>query len=42
MFVKDWAAIQVDFRDHMYSLDLLGERKSTSNLELTAGATFFF
>jgi len=42
VFVKDWAAIQVDFRDHMYSLDLLGERKSTSNLELTAGATFFF
>jgi outer membrane beta-barrel protein len=42
VFFKDWAAIQVDFRDHMYSLDLLGERKSTSNLELTAGATFFF
>jgi len=42
VFVKDWAAIQVDFRDHVYSLDLLGERKSTSNLELTAGATFFF
>jgi len=42
VFVKDWAAIQVDFRDHVYSLDLLGERKSTSNLELTFGATFFF
>jgi outer membrane beta-barrel protein len=42
VFVKDWAAIQVDFRDHIYSLDLLGERKSTQNLELTAGATFFF
>jgi outer membrane beta-barrel protein len=42
VFLKDWAAIQVDFRDHIYSLDLLGERKSTQNLELTAGATFFF
>jgi outer membrane beta-barrel protein len=42
VFVQDWAAIQVDFRDHLYSLDLLGERKSTSNLELTFGATFFF
>lgn len=42
VFLKDWAALQVDFRDHMYSLDLLGERKSTHNLELTAGATFFF
>jgi len=42
VFLTDWAAIQVDFRDHIYSLDLLGERKSTQNLELTAGATFFF
>lgn len=42
VFLKDWAAIQVDFRDHIYSLDLLGQRKSTQNLELTAGATFFF
>lgn len=42
VFLKDWAAIQVDFRDHVYSLDLLGQRNSTQNLELTAGATFFF
>ena len=42
VFVADWASIQVDFRDHMYSLDLLGRRKDTHNLELTAGATFFF
>jgi outer membrane beta-barrel protein len=42
VFLKDWAAIQVDFRDHLYSLDLLGQSKSTQNLELTAGVTFFF
>ena len=42
VFLKDWAAIQVDFRDHLYTLDLLGQSKSTQNLELTAGATFFF
>jgi outer membrane beta-barrel protein len=42
VFLKDWAALQVDFRDHMYSLDLLGERRSTHNVELSAGATFFF
>lgn len=42
VFYKDWGAIQVDFRDHMYSLDLLGQSKSTQNLELTLGATFFF
>ena len=42
VFLKDWAALQVDFRDHIYSLDLLGQSKSTQNLELTFGATFFF
>jgi len=42
VFLKDWAAIQVDFRDYLYTLDLLGQRKSTQNLELTAGVTFFF
>jgi outer membrane beta-barrel protein len=42
VFLKDWAAIQVDFRDHLYTLDLLGQSKSTQNLELTAGITFFF
>src|SRR5512134_3556266 len=36
VFLKDWAAIQVDFRDHLYTLDLLGQSKSTQNLELTA------
>jgi len=39
---KDWASIQLDFRDHMYSIDLLGQDKSTHNLEFTVGATFFF
>src|SRR4029453_5528859 len=42
VFLKDWAAIQVDVRDYMYKLDLLGQSKSTNNLEFTAGATFFF
>ena len=42
VFLKDWAAIQVDFRDYIYTLDLLGKSKSTQNLELTAGLTFFF
>lgn len=42
VFLKDWAAIQVDFRDHVYPLDLLGRRKDTQNLELSTGVTFFF
>jgi outer membrane beta-barrel protein len=42
VFLKDWAALQVDMRDHIYSLDLLGRRQNTQNLELSAGVTFFF
>lgn len=42
VFLNDWAALQVDARDHMFSLDLLGKQQSTNNLEFTAGATFIF
>jgi outer membrane beta-barrel protein len=42
LFLADWAAVQVDMRDHMFSLDLLGKRENTHNLELTTGVTFFF
>ena len=42
VFVRDWMALQVDFRDHVYSIDLLGRRSNTQNLELTGGLSFFF
>ncbi|MCS7100233.1 MAG: outer membrane beta-barrel domain-containing protein [Burkholderiaceae bacterium] len=42
VFVRDWAALQVDFRDHVFALDLLGKRRNTQNLELSAGLTLFF
>jgi outer membrane beta-barrel protein len=42
VFFKDWWAVQVDMRDHIYSLDLLGKRQNTQNLEFSAGMTFFF
>jgi len=42
VFVFDHAALQVDLRDHTFSLDLLGKRESTQNLELTGGITFYF
>jgi outer membrane beta-barrel protein len=42
VFFKDWWAVQVDMRDHVYSLDLLGTRQNTQNLEFSAGMTFFF
>ena len=38
----DWFAMQADVRDHIYSLDLLGKRRSTNNLEVTAGLTVYF
>ena len=37
-----WFAAQVDVRDHIYSLDLLGKRQSNHNLEATAGLTVCF
>jgi outer membrane beta-barrel protein len=42
LILRDWAAVQVDVRDHVFSIDLLGKKQSTNNLELTAGASFFF
>ena len=42
VFLADWAALQVDMRDHIFSLDLLGKRQSTQNLEFTGGLTVFF
>lgn len=42
VLLRDWAALQVDFRDHVFSLDLLGRRQNTHNLELSAGLTIFF
>jgi outer membrane beta-barrel protein len=42
VFLADWFALQVDMRDHVFSLDLLGRRQDTHNLEFTAGFTFFF
>lgn len=42
VFLKDRFALQVDMRDHIYALDLLGKRQNTQNLELTTGLTFFY
>lgn len=42
LFLQDWAAIQVDLRDHLFALDVLGRRQSTQNIEFTLGATFYF
>jgi outer membrane beta-barrel protein len=38
----DWLSIRVDVRDHIFASDLLGESKTTNNLELTGNLGFFF
>jgi len=41
-WLANWAALQIDMRDHIFSLDVLGQQRSTQNLEFSGGVTFFF
>lgn len=38
----DSITMHLDFRDHLYDIDLLGEEKTTHNLEAHLGMTVFF
>jgi outer membrane beta-barrel protein len=40
--LNDSIALHVDFRDHLFDIDLLGEEKTTHNLEGHLGVTWFF
>jgi outer membrane beta-barrel protein len=42
VWLANWASLQIDMRDHIFSLDVLGQRRSTQNLEFSGGVTFFF
>jgi outer membrane beta-barrel protein len=42
LFLTDHIAVQLDARDHVFSLDLLGQRQTTHNLEWTFGLTGSF
>jgi outer membrane beta-barrel protein len=42
LMLADWAAVQVDMRDHVFSIDLLGKRENTHNLEMSAGLALYF
>ncbi len=42
VFFTDNVAMQIDARDHVYSLDILGKNQATQNLELTLGLTASF
>jgi len=39
---RDWFAIHADIRDHIFDVDLLGQEKTTHNMEAHLGVTFFF
>ena len=40
--LNDSVALHIDFRDHLYDIDLFGEEKTVHNLEGTLGFTVFF
>jgi outer membrane beta-barrel protein len=40
--LNDWFVVQADFREHLFSLDLLGKRQNTRNPEVSVGLTVTF
>ena len=42
VFATQRVALRMDMRDHLYTLDLLGQRERTHNLQLSGGLSFFY
>ena len=42
MLLWDYLAVNLDVRNHMFDSDLLGESKTTHNIEFNLGMSFFF
>lgn len=42
LFATDWLALRVDFRNHLFTHNILGEDKSIQNLEAQAGLSLYF
>ncbi len=42
LFVTDWLAFRLDFRNHIFTHTVLGEEKSIQNLETHLGLSLFF
>ena len=42
LLAQDWLALHLGVRDHMFDSDLLGEEKTTHNIESFLSLTFFF
>jgi len=42
LLATDWLAVHLDMRDHLFKMDLLGEDKTTHNIEISGGLSIFF
>ncbi|MFK8030455.1 MAG: outer membrane beta-barrel domain-containing protein [Gammaproteobacteria bacterium] len=42
VILNDFLAVHADVRDHLFDIDLLGEEKTTHNIEFNFGFTIFF
>jgi outer membrane beta-barrel protein len=42
VLANDWLALRVDAQDHIFDVDLLGQKQTNHNLEFTAGVSMFF
>jgi outer membrane beta-barrel protein len=42
LLVNDWMAVHANVRDYLFKIDVTGEDKTTHNIELSLGLTFYF
>ena len=42
LLATDWIALHIDVRNHIFNIDILGEDKTSQNLEITFGVSAFF
>ena len=40
--LKDWIALHLEIKDHVFDIDILGEDKTTHNMNYNIGFTLFF
>ena len=42
LLATDWLALHIDVRNHIFNMDILGEDKTSQNLEVSFGVSAFF
>lgn len=42
ILLNDWLSLRIDARDHIFEVDLLGQKQTNHNLEFTGGLSVFF